>query len=89
MLNNKKFIQINIVDNDNGPNEMECMDSYIIIVPNNEMTYYEDKLANLQEMLNNRHDENNEFYGNYGAIYDYLKENFEILNISQIKEIEW
>ena len=81
---NKKFIQVNIVDNEYG-----SMDSYIIIVPDDEMTFYEEKLNTLKDMVNNRFNEKNEFYDNYGAIYDYLSENFEILNISQIKEIEW
>ena len=86
---NKKFVQVNIVDNDNGPEGMGCMDSYILVIPNDEMTHYETKLQELQEMLDNRQDEENEFFGNFGAIYDYLLENFEILDISQIKEIEW
>ena len=86
---NKKFIQVDIVDNDVGPNGMGCMDSYILVISDEEMTYYEDKLKTLQEMLNERREQENEFYGNYGAIYDYLSENFEILNVSQIKEIEW
>ena len=86
---NKKFIQVDIVDNDIGPNGMGCMDSYILVISDEEMTYYEDKLKTLQEMLNERREQENEFYGNYGAIYDYLSENFEILNVSQIKQIEW
>lgn len=86
---NKKFIQVDIVDNDVGPNGMGCMDSYILVISDEEMTYYEDKLKTLQEMLNERREQENEFYGNYRAIYDYLSENFKILNVSQIKQIEW
>lgn len=89
MLSNKKFIQIDIVDNDYNSDEPRIMDSYIIVIPNDEIINYNERIKHLQEMLNNRFDEENNFTNYYGAIYDYLVENFEILDISNRIEVEW
>ena len=47
------------------------------------------KLKEMQEKLDNRHDEENEFSSDYGAIDDYIMENFEVLKMSDFVEIEW
>lgn len=83
------YIKIDIVDNDYEKETERVMDTYIIVIPNDESSLYKEKLKELQEMLRNRHDEENEFTSNYGAIHDYIVENFEVLNILHTEEIEW
>lgn len=83
------YIKIDIVDNDYEKETGRVMDTYIIVIPNDESSLYKEKLKELQEMLRNRHDEENEFTNNYGAIHDYIVENFEVLDILYTEEIEW
>ena len=79
-----KYIRVDIVDNDNSCDGDRVMDTYILVNPSME------KLKELQEKLDNRQDEENEFCGDYGNIYDYITENFEVLEMSgEIVEIEW
>lgn len=85
----KKFVKINIVDNDNGLQGERIMDTYILVIPLDEYTHWKEKLKELQEMLDNRFEEENEFNGEYGAIHNYILENFEVLNISDCIDIEW
>lgn len=79
----KKYIRVDIVDNDNGYHDERIMDTYILVNPD------ESKLKELQILLENRSEEENEFYDDYGSIYDYIKKNFEVLNIEKTIEIEW
>lgn len=78
-----KYIKVNIVDNDWERPQDRVMDSYILVNPDMK------KLKELQEKLNNRFTNQNEFYDNYGAIGDYIKKNFEVLNIEKTIEIKW
>ena len=79
----KKFIKVDFVDNEYDYGTERVMDTYILVNPNME------KLKELQILLNNRFDENNQFESNYQAIYDYITENFEVLEIHDFIEIEW
>ena len=79
----KKFVKVDIVDNEYDYGTERVMDTYILVNPNTE------KLNELQKLLNNRMDENNQFESNYHAIYDYIVENFEVLDLSDYIEIEW
>ena len=83
----KKFVRVDIVDNDNGCGEERVMDTYILVIPTDEHIYYKEKLEELQDMLNNRF-ESGEFE-QYSEIYDYIMENFEVLEVSDFTEIEW
>lgn len=78
-----KYIEVNIVDNDWERPQDRVMDSYILVNPDIE------KLKELQEKLNNRFTNQNEFYDDYRAIGDYIKKNFEVLNIEKTIEIKW
>ena len=80
-----KYVRISIVDNIVG----NIMDDYIIIIPDEEYIYYKEKLEELQDMLNDRFEEENEFYSNYKAIEEFIRENFEILNVSEDINIKW
>ena len=79
----KYFVRVDIVDNECDYGTERIMDTYILVNPNME------KLEELQTLLNNRFDENNQFESNYLAIYDYITENFEVLEIHDFIEIEW
>ena len=79
----KKFVRVDIVDNEYDYISERVMDTYILVNPNME------KLKELQTLLNNRFDENNQFESNYQAIYDYITENFEVLKMRDFIEIEW
>ena len=83
----KKFVRVDIVDNDNGYGEERVMDTYILVIPIDEHIYYKEKLEELQDMLNNRF-ESGEFE-QYSEIDDYIMENFEVLELSDFTEIEW
>lgn len=78
----KKYVKVDIVDNDYSYDE-RLLDSYILINPNKE------KLEELQELLNNRFDDENSVFNDFGSIYDYIKDNFEVLDIEELVEIEW
>ena len=84
----KKYLRVDIVDNDLGCGEDRVMDSHILVIPANDNSYKE-KLSILQEKLSSRFDEENEFSDNFQAIDVYIKENFEVLDISDVLEIEW
>lgn len=77
------FVRVDIVDNEYDYGTERIMDTYILVNPNME------KLKELQILLNNRFDENNQFESNYQAIYDYITENFEVLEMHDFIEIEW
>lgn len=79
----KKFVRVDIVDNEYDYGTERVMDTYILVNPNME------KLEELQTLLNNRFDENNQFESNYQAIYDYITKNFEVLEMHDFIEIEW
>ena len=85
----KKFVRVDIVDNDNGYDGERIMDTYILAIPTEEHIYYKEKLVELQNMLNNRFDEENELCDDYGAIHEYITENFEVLQMADFIEIEW
>lgn len=79
----KKYVRVDIVDSDYSYDE-RLLDSYILVNPNKE------KLEELQELLNNRFDDENSVFNNeFGSIYDFINENFEILDIAELVEIEW
>ena len=79
----KKYVRVDIVDSDYSYDE-RLLDSYILVSPNKE------KLEELQELLNNRFDDENSVFNNeFGSIYDFINENFEILDIVELVEIEW
>ena len=77
----KKFVRVDIVDNDNGYYDERVMDTFILVNPNL------DKLEELQDKLNNRF-ENGEIE-QYGDVVDYMEKNFEVLKMSNFFEIEW
>lgn len=79
----KEYVRVDIVDNDNGFKYERIMDTYILENPSME------KIEKLQEMLNNRFVEENEFTDDYGAIHDYISKNFTILNVPLVVEVEW
>lgn len=79
----KKFVRVDIVDNEYDYGSERVMDTYILVNPSME------KLEELQTLLNNRFDENNQFESNYLSIYDYITENFEVLKMHDFIEIEW
>ena len=79
----KKFVRVDIVDNEADYGCDRVMDTYILVNPDME------KLRELQEKLDDRFDEENEFDGEYGAIYDYIVKHFEVLKMSDFMEIEW
>lgn len=53
------YIKIDIVDNDYEKETERVMDTYIIVISNDESSFYKEKLKELQEMLRDRHDEEN------------------------------
>lgn len=77
------FVRVDIVDNEADYGCDRVMDTYILVNPDME------KLRKLQEKIDARFDEENEFDGEYGAIYDYIAKNFEILKMEDFIEIEW
>lgn len=77
----KKFVRVDIVDNDNGYDGDKVTDTYILVNPNKE------KLTELQELLNNRFESGN--FEQYSEIDDYITENFEVLQMVDFIEIEW
>ena len=77
----KKYVRVDIMDDDYFGDGL--MDTYILVNPNME------KLKALQDKVHKRYDEENEFRSNYGAIYDYITENFELLPIADFIDIEW
>ena len=77
----KKFVKVDIVDNDADYRCDKVMDTYILVNPNKE------KLTELQELLNNRFESGN--FEQYSDIDDYIKENFEVLQMADFIEIEW
>ena len=77
----KKFVRVDVVDNDADFGCDKVMDTYILVNP--EIA----KLEELQERLRNRF-ENGEFE-KYYEIDDYIVENFELLKMSDFFEIEW
>jgi hypothetical protein len=81
----KKYVKINIVDNDLDYRykDKRIMDTFILVNPDME------KLEELQELLNNRHEQENEFSNNYLAVLEYIEKNFESLKILGPIEIEW
>lgn len=79
----KKFVRVDIVDNDVDYGGERVMDTYILVNPDME------KLKELQEKLDDRYYEENEFSSDYGTIDDYIMENFEVLKMSDFIEIEW
>ena len=79
----KVFVRVDIVDNDYDKATDRVMDTYILENPDFE------KLDKLQEMLNNRCVEENDFTDDYGAISDYIKENFKLIDMTYFVEIEW
>ena len=79
----KKFVRVDIVDNEADYGSERVMDTYILVNPDME------KLIELQEKLDDRFEEESEFDGTYGAIYDYITKNFEALKMSDFFEIEW
>lgn len=80
-----KYVKLSVIDNEIG----DIMDDYIIIVPDEEYIYYKDKFKELQDMLNDRYEEENEFSSNYKAIEEFIRENFELLDISEDINIKW
>lgn len=79
----KVFVKVDIVDNDYDKATDRVMNTYILVNPDFE------KLDKLQQMLKNRFVEQNEFADDYGAINDYIKENFDLIDITYFVEIEW
>lgn len=77
----KKFVRVDIVDNDVDYGCDKVMDTYILVNPDTE------RLNELQERLNSRF-ESGEFE-QYYDIHDYITENFEVLEMSDFIEIEW
>ena len=77
----KKFVRVDIVDNDNGYDGERVMDTFILVNPNL------DKLEELQDKLGNRFDSGE--IEQYGDVVDYIDENFEVLKMSNFFEIEW
>ena len=77
----KKFVRVDIVDNDNGYDSERVMDTFILVNPNL------DKLEELQELLNNRFESGE--IEHYGDVIHYMNENFEVLKMSSFFEIEW
>ena len=77
----KKFVRVDIVDNDNGWDGERVMDTLILVNPNF------DKLGELQDKLNNRFE--SEEFEEYENVIDYIDENFEVLKMSNFFEIEW
>lgn len=83
MCKENRYIRVDIVDNDHDYGSERVMETYILINPSME------KLAELQERMRYRIEEENEFCDNYGAIDDYIRDNFEVLFISDFKELDW
>ena len=77
----KKFVRVDIVDNDADYGCDKVMDTYILMNPNTE------KLTELQELLNNRFESGK--FEQYSDIDDYIMENFEVLQMADFIEIEW
>lgn len=77
----KKFVRVDIVDNDNGYDGERVIDTFILVNPNL------DKLEELQELLNNRFESGE--IEQYGDVIHYMNENFEVLKMSNFFEIEW
>ena len=77
----KRFVRVDIVDNDVDYGCDKVMDTYILVNPDTE------KLTELQELLNNRFESGE--IEQYGDVVDYIDENFEVLKMSDFIEIEW
>ena len=77
----KKFVRVDIVDNDVDYGCDKVMDTYILVNPDTE------KLTELQELLNNRFESGK--FEQYSDIDDYITENFEVLQMTDFIEIEW
>lgn len=77
----KKFVRVDIVDNDNIYGDERVMDTFILVNPNL------DKLEELQDKLSNRFESGE--IEQYGDVIDYMEENFEMLKMSYFFELEW
>ena len=83
MLNETKIVRLDIVDNDLDYRDTQdrILDTFYLINPDKE------KLNRLQQMIKDRH-ESDWWNGDY-FITDYIKENFEQLQIADTKEFAW
>ena len=77
----KKFVRVDIVDNDADYGCDKVMDTYILVNPKTE------KLTELQQLLNNRFESGK--FQDYYDIDNYITENFEVLQMADFIEIEW
>ena len=76
-----EIIRVDIIDNDESY-EDRLQGTYYLKNPD------ESKLQELKRMIENRFDENNEFSDSYLAVENFIKENFETVDI-ETKIINW
>ena len=82
---NEKIVVLNIIDSDDY--NMSTLDTFYLVNPD------ENRLYELREMIEHRFEDDragkdNRFLGNFGAIYDYVSENFKTLDVKEF-DIEW
>ena len=82
---NEKMVALNIIDS--GDYDKQILDTFYLINPD------ENRLYELREMIEHRFKDDragkyNRFLGNFGAIYDYVSENFKTLDVKEF-DIEW
>lgn len=82
----EKIIRLDIVDED-APLDKRAQCTYYLVNPD------EDKLQEFKSMVENRYDEDangkdNPFIGDFGAVMDYVTDNFKTMNIEK-REVKW
>ena len=82
---NEKIVALNIIDNDDY--DMPTLETFYLVNPD------ENRLNELKEMIEHRFEDDragkdNRFLGNFGAIYDYISENFKTLDVKEF-DISW
>lgn len=81
----EKIVILNIIDS--GEDYTQTIETFYLINPD------ENRLNELKEMVEHRFEDDragkdNRFLGNFGAIYDYVSENFKTLDVKEF-DIEW
>ena len=73
----KWFVRVDIVDSNANWEEGKVMDTCILVNPNM------GKLQVLQKMIDDGE------FEDFSEMFDYITENFEVLNMTDFIEIEW
>ena len=81
----EQIVILNIIDSDDY--DKQILDTFYLVNPD------ENRLNELREMIEHRFEDDragkdNRFLGNFGAIYDYVSENFKTLDVKEF-DIEW